>query len=154
MAMSEEQKKAASERMKQRHAANKAAEKRSEMRVPIGAKRDIINCSDTPEGYVDRWVNDDPGRIDKFKAAGYEFVESGKVGTSGVDGTHSEQGVVSKDMGKGVTAYRMRQRADYFEEDQAEKQRIVDESENAMRRKKVNPNESTDGNYGEVKIGR
>lgn len=148
-----EQKDAASKRMKDRHAANKTAEVEARVRTPIGAKRDITTVLDTPEGYVDRWVNDEPGRVEKFKGAGYELVDKASVGTSNVDGTHAEDGVVSKDMGKGTTAYLMRQREDHFNEDQAEKQQYVDSTEESMRKRKINPHESTDGTYGEVKIG-
>lgn len=149
----QEQKKAASDRMKAMNEAKKTAEKREAKRVPIGAQRDITNVHDTPEGFKDRWVNDDGDRVNKFKAAGYEMVDAAKMGSSNVDGSHSENGAVSKDMGKGVTAYLMRQREEYYAEDQAEKQKIVDRSEDSMRRKKVNAQDSTDGNYGEVKIG-
>ena len=152
MKWSKEQKKAASERMKEVHAAKKSADVKDRLRVPLGAKRDILNVQDTPEGYVDRIVNDVPGRIDRFKEAGYEIVEEAQLGTSHVDGNQATQGAVTKDVGKGVTAVLMRQREDFYKEDQAAKQAKIDEAENAMRRKKVNPNESTDGTYGEVKI--
>lgn len=151
MAWTEEQKQAASERMKQKHAAKRTAEVRDRVRVPIGANRDITAVHDTPDDYVDRWVNDIHGRIEKFKQAGYEFVESASVGDEVVDGTHAQAGVVSKDMGKGVTAYLMRQRKEYFEEDQKAKQAIVDRTEESMRRTKSNKPDET-GHYGEVKI--
>ena len=149
----QEQKDAASKRMTELNDAKKTAETRETMRVPIGANRDITNVHDTPNGYIDRWVNDDGDRVNKFKQAGYEMVDSAKIGSSNVDGSHAENGVVSKDMGKDVTAYLMRQKLDYYEEDQAEKQKIVDGTEDSMRRKKVEAKDSTDGNYGEVKIG-
>lgn len=148
----DEQRKAASDRMKQMNEAKKTAKKCENIRVPIGTKRNITGVNDTPDGYIDRWVNDEPGRVEKFKRAGYELVESAEMLTSSADGSHDEQGVVTKDMGKGVTAYLMRQRREYFDEDQSEKQRIVDETEESMRKKKVSPNESSDGTYGEVKI--
>jgi len=149
MTWTPEQKQAASERMKKVHEAKKMASTQERIRTPIGAKRDITAVHNTPDGYVDRWVNDDPGRVEKFKQAGYENVDTAKVGSSD---DHSEQGVVSRDMGKGITAYLMRQRKDYFNEDQAEKQRYVDSTEESMRKKKIKPNESTDGTYGEVRI--
>lgn len=148
-----EQKAAASERIKAQNEAKKTAEKRDSIRVPIGASRDITNVHDTPEGYIDRWVNDDGDRINKFKQAGYELVETAQVGSSHVDGSHAESGVVSKDMGKGVTAYQMRQRQDYYDKDQAAKQVVVDSTEDSMRKGKVEKTESKDGMYGEVKIG-
>lgn len=147
-----EQKRAASERMKQQHEQKKAASVSNSMRVPIGGSRNITNVNDTPGGYVDRWVNDKDGRIERFKRAGYENVSAASVGDSGVEGTHANAGVVSKDMGKGVTAYLMRQREDYFKDDQAAKQSKVDDAEDSIRRD-VN-NKLSDGHYGEVKISR
>ena len=149
----EEQKEAASKRMKEMHEAKKSADAKARVRTPLGAKRDILSVQDPEEGYVYRIVNDTPGRINRFKEAGYELVEDAQLGTSHVDGNQASQGVVSKDVGKGVTAVVMRQRDEFYKEDQAEKQRKIDELENSMRKKKVNPNESTDGTYGEVKIG-
>ena len=149
----QEQRDAASERMKKMNAAKKSADANERIRIPIGEKRDVLSVQDTPEGYVDRIVNDVPGRIEKFKQAGYELVEDAQLGTSHVDGNQASQGVVTKDVGKGVTAVVMRQRKEFYEEDQAKKQARIDELENSMRKKKVNPNESTDGTYGEVKIG-
>ena len=149
----EEQKEAASKRMKEMHEAKKSADAKARVRTPLGAKRDILSIQDPEEGYVYRIVNDTPGRINRFKEAGYELVEDAQLGTSHVDGNQASQGVVSKDVGKGVTAVVMRQRDEFYKEDQAEKQRKIDELENSMRKKKVNPNESTDGTYGEVKIG-
>ena len=149
----EEQKEAASKRMKEMHEAKKSADAKARVRTPLGAKRDILSVQNPEEGYVYRIVNDTPGRINRFKEAGYELVEDAQLGTSHVDGNQASQGVVSKDVGKGVTAVVMRQRDEFYKEDQAEKQRKIDELENSMRKKKVNPNESTDGTYGEVKIG-
>lgn len=147
----EEQKEAARVRMQQTNEAKKTAEVKTSMRVPVGGHRDITAVKDTPDGYVDRWVNDNPGRVEKFKRAGYEHVESAGVGDSNVEGTHSEDGVVSRDMGKGVTGYLMRQRKDYYTEDQAAKQEIVDATEESLRRDKSDDRD--DGRYGEVKIG-
>ncbi len=147
-----EQRQAASDRMKERHATEMSAKIGSALRVPIGGSRNITTVNDTPDGYVDRWVNDSDGRINRFKQAGYENVSAASVGDSGVDGTHSESGVVSKQMGQGVTAYLMRQRKDYFNEDQTAKQEHVDSTEESIRRdvkEKLN-----DGHYGSVIIDR
>lgn len=148
----EEQKQAASDRMKERHATQKSSEVKTAMRIPMGSRRNLTTVNDTPDGYVDRWVNDSTGRIARVKQAGYEHVQTASVGDSNVDSTHSEEGVVSRDMGQGVTAYLMRQRKDYFEDDQREKQKVVDESEESIRR---NPNDNrNDGYYGGISIGR
>lgn len=149
---SDERRKAASDRMKEVNEQKKQTDVSSSMRVPVGGRRNVTTVNDTPDGYVDRWVNDVPGRIDRFKQAGYECVSAASVGDSGVDGTHSESGVVTRDMGKGTTAYLMRQRQDYFASDQKEKQLNVDASEESIRRDvkdKLN-----NGHYGSVAIDR
>lgn len=147
---SEDQKQAASEAIGKRNEAKKSADAKERVRVPIGARRDITAVRDQDPDFQYRWANDSPGRIKRLQEAGYELVESAKIGDSNVDGTHNEDGVVSRDMGKGTTAYLLKQRRDYFLEDQAEKQKIVDESEEEMRRD-INENRN-DGRYGEVKI--
>ena len=148
----EAQRKAASDRMKERHAAEKTTTVRSSMRVPVGGSRNITSVNDTPEGFVDRWVNDKDGRVDRFKKAGYENVQTASIGDSGVDGTHADSGVVSRDMGQGVTSYLMRQREDYFEEDQLAKQEQVDATEDSIRRDVKE--KLKDGHYGSVVIDR
>ncbi len=149
----DEQKAAAKEAYAKRKVGEKSSEAGNRIRIPLGGKRDMLSVQDTPDGYVDRIVNDEPGRIEKFKQAGYVMVESAKLGTSHVDGSESEAGVVSKNVGKGVTAYVMRQSEVFYKEDQAAKQDRILEVENGMRRKNITANESTDGTYGEVKIG-
>jgi hypothetical protein len=148
----DEQRQAASERMKERHTAEQVTVKRSSMRVPVGGSRNITSVNNTPEGYVDRWVNDKDGRLIRFKNAGYEHVDSASVGDSGVDGTHAEAGVVSRDMGQGVTAYLLRQKQEFFNEDQAAKQISVDATEDSIRRDVKN--KLKDGHYGSVIIDR
>lgn len=148
----QEQKDAASKAIADRNVAKKTADAKDRMRIPLGAKRDILSVQHTPEGYRDRIVNDVDGRIERFKQAGYVLVEDGQLGTSHVDGNQADSGVVSKDVGKGVTGYLMRQREDHYIEDQAKKQRDIDEVEAGMR-KSVKSNQSKDGTYGEIKVG-
>jgi len=148
----QEQKDAASAAYADRNEGKKTSSKREAMRVPVGGRRDItaVHSQDTDE-YKYRWVNDKDNRLETFRTAGYEHVESAKVGDSHVDGTHTESGVVSRDMGKGTNSFLMKQRLDYFNEDKTAKQKIVDETEESMRRK---PGDNRDdGQYGEIKIG-
>jgi len=148
----DEQRKAASDRMKAINETKKSAKVSQALRIPIGGSRNVTAVNDTPDGYVDRWVNDQPGRIERLKQAGYENVQAADVGDSGVDDTHAQAGVVSRDMGQGVTAYLMRQRKDYFMEDQKAKQLKVDETEDTIRRDVKN--KLNDGHYGGVTINR
>jgi len=148
----EEQRAAASERMKAVNAKKKSSEIRNSMRIPIGGRRNLTGVNDTPDGFVDRWVNDNPGRIERFKRAGYETVQAASVGDSGVDSSHAKAGIVSRDMGQGVTAYLMRQRQDYFSDDQAAKQKDVDASEETIRQDVKD--KLKHGHYGGVTVGR
>jgi len=148
----DERRQAASDRMKEVNERKKKSEVSNSMRVPVGGRRNVTTVNDTPDGCIDRWVNDAPGRVDRFKRAGYECVSAASIGDSGVDGSHSESGVVTRDMGKGTTAYLMRQRKEYFVADQKEKQCAVDESEESIRRDVKD--KLHDGHYGSVAIDR
>lgn len=146
------QRDAASKRMTERNAGKKKADAKTRIREPLAGRRDVtaVHDIDTNE-YVAHWVNDKDSRLQGVLKAGYEHVRTAKVGDSNVDGTHNQDGVVSRDMGKGIIAYLMKQRRDYYDEDQATKQREVDETEESIRRDK-NDNRN-DGHYGEIKIG-
>jgi hypothetical protein len=89
-------------------------------------------------------------RLSKFKAAGYEFVEHNvEVGTRDVDSSNGTSSVVNKDVGKGVTAYLMRIDEEFYEEDQAAKQKTISDKEASMKR---TLNSGDNGTYGSVKI--
>jgi len=148
----DEQRKAASDRMKELSDKKKSAKVSANMRIPIGGQRNLTGVSDTPDGCVDRWVNDKPGRIDRFKRAGYEIVTAAKVGDSGVDSTHSDAGSVSRDMGQGVTAYLMRQQKEFYLEDLKAKHKNVDATEETIFRDV--DNKLNNGFYGGVTIDR
>lgn len=143
---------AASKAMTARNEARKSASTSKRIRIPLGEKRDLLTVQNPVEGLKYRNVNDVDGRIERFKQAGYEFVEDVQLGSSNVDGNQADSGVVSRDVGKGVTSYVMAIREDWYEEDQAKKQLAVDETESAMR-KSVDKNTTTDGTYGECKVG-
>lgn len=150
---SEEQKQRARDARNKRKVEAVKLEQRT--RTPIGAKRNLIGVVTTPRGFKDRVVNDVPGRLKMFQAAGYEFVraEGEQLGSTHVDGYQVKDGVLCRNVGNGITAYVMRQREDYYRQDQQEKDRLVDETEDGMRKKKLQPHEATDGFYGEVSIG-
>lgn len=117
-------------------------------RIPVSGSRDILTVAGKDPSYVYRWVNDTDGRIARFRAAGYEFVEH-EVGV-GQRTTDSAKGVEkgwSKDVGQGITAYLMRIKREWFEEDQAAKQANVDRSEESLFRQL---NKGGDGSYGKV----
>lgn len=109
-------------------------------RVPLHEQRDGMTVKNKEDGFVYRWVNDtDNGsRIDKFKQAGYEVAPKQEfIGDPteddrfAIDGTSS---VVKKHVGGGVHAILMRQREEWYSEDQKAKQRHVDELEAEIKR--------------------
>lgn len=123
---------------------------RPKKRIPVSGHRDVLTVQGKQEGFVYRWVNDVDSRIARFKAAGYELVEDDvEVGTPTVDNPGKYGSVVSKDVGRGTTAYLMRIPEEFYSEDQAAKMRQVDESEADMKR---TLNSGHDGTYGSVKI--
>lgn len=149
---SKERREAASKAIKDRNTAKKSSDANSRMRVPLGAKRDLMNVQNQEEGYHYTISNDVEGRLDRLKQAGYEHVEDAQIGVSNVEGNQASSGVVSKNVGKGITGYVMRQRQDWYDEDQAKKQADIDDLENSMT-KSVKSQQSSDGTYGDIKIG-
>lgn len=123
---------------------------RPKKRIPVSGHRDVLTVEGKQEGYVYRWVNDVDSRITRFQAAGYELVEADvQVGARTVDNPGKFGSVVSKNVGRGVTAYLMRIPEEFYKEDQAAKLKEVDEKEADMKR---TLNSGRDGTYGSVKI--
>jgi hypothetical protein len=97
-----------------------------------------------------RFVNDVGSRIHQMQEAGYEIVTDDElvVGEARVtDPTAQGSGkrVISKD---GTVAYLMKQKKEWYEEDQKAKQAHVDELEQTMK------NEASQGMYGSIKVDR
>ena len=118
-------------------------------RTPVSGNRDILTV-DQKKGYVYRWVNDLENRIQKHVDAGYVFVKSdgdflaGEKSVNNAKATTS--GVISKNVGKGMTAYLMAQKEEWFEEDQRAKMERIDRAEKKMTKA------SGKDEYGEVKF--
>lgn len=98
--------------------------------------------------YVYRFVNDTGSRVANFQSAGYEFVEDKDlvVGDSRVfdpSDLGSAKRVTSND---GTTSYLMRIKKEYYEEDQAAKAALINETEQAMKR------DASQGMYGSIKV--
>ena len=108
------------------------------------ASRLKFNNLDT-ENFRYRIVNDTPDRIAMFKDAGYEVVSAEEAGLekSRLDSGKGTDGLIS--VGGGTKALLMKQRLDFYEEDQAEKAQVVD---NAMAAIEDGPNQ--EGHYGSV----
>jgi hypothetical protein len=109
-----------------------------------------VITGDKDPDYVYRFVNDSGSRIDQMKNAGYEIVTDDDlvVGESRVSDPNqlgSGKRVVSKD---GTVQYLMRQKKEWYDEDQATKQAHNDEIEQAMKK------QAQEGMYGSIKTSR
>jgi hypothetical protein len=103
-----------------------------ETRVPVSGPRDILTISEKDANYVYRWVKDVPGRIQRFLDAGYEVVvHDAKVGQKTVDSTSRLGSALTRNT-DGTLLVAMRILREWYDEDQASKQREIDSLEAAM----------------------
>jgi hypothetical protein len=112
-------------------------------RTPLGVRNRITFTKQDPN-FVYRLVNDDGERISQAIEAGYAFVESDdKLGDERAGEGGAIDTRVSKPVGNGKRGFLMRIPREYYNEDQALKNRLVDESELALKPK------TKKGEYGE-----
>lgn len=127
-------------------ATNEQAAKRRE-RTPITGSRAIMEVRGKEEGYHYAWINDKdvPLRLDN----GFEHVRHPvQVGTKRLDvGKVGTDQFVAINVGGGVIAYLMRIPQEFYDEDMAEAQKIVDEKTAAQI-----GNLAKDGLSGKVKL--
>lgn len=120
-------------------------------RTPVGTRNKLTVYGKEP-GYHYRIVNDvdDGARIQEFLEAGYEFVPAKdvKVGDKRIEATSSEGTNAQVHVGGGQKAFVMRIKQEWYDEDQAAKQRQLDELESTTREKAL------DGTYGKFDIKR
>lgn len=118
-------------------------------RTPVG-RRNVLTVSGKEPGYQYRVVNDVGDNVQRFLNAGYEFVEAKdvvigdtRIGAPSATGSKAEAHV-----GGGTKAFVMRQKQEWYDEDQEAKQSHVNAIEAATKEKAL------DGNYGDLKITR
>lgn len=126
----------------------KAPERRIK-RIPVTGRSRLTVKGKDPN-FVYRVVNDTDDRINELIDAGYvpDTDESVRVGDSRVDDNSSLGKVRTISVGGGIKAVLMKQRREWYEEDQEAKQDYVKKTEESMR---PNPN---DGTYGKVDLTR
>jgi len=114
-------------------------ESRRERRVPLGAPRLKLAVPDR-NGYKRRWVNDDGGRLQEAQDGGYQFVTDSTLHVGhDVENGNSDMGsrvsrIVGKtDGGEPLRAFLMEIKQEWYDEDQAEKQKKVDEIDEAIK---------------------
>ena len=122
-------------------------------RVPLHEQRNKLTVSGRDPNRVYRWVNDVDDRVASLKLAGYIVEEAknvGEVGDPSLDtGQSTTSSIVEKHVGGRIKAILMSQDKEIWEEDQAAKQKNVDELEAAMHR-----DNQAASDYGKVEIHR
>lgn len=123
---------------------------RAPKRTPISGHRDILSVKGVPDGWIPRWVNDVSNRIERFLAAGWEFVTDKEVtvGDRTVNSGTDVGTCITKNVGSGVVAYLMATPKEFYNEDKAASQALIDETEAAIL------NHKEEGQYGKVSISR
>lgn len=105
-------------------------------RTPIGGTRNVLtmNGGDT-ENFSYRIVNDTGDRVAMFQNSGYEIVcdDSIQVGDRRIANPTKEGSPIQVSVGGGMKAYLMRQKKEFYQEDQATKQQQVDKTEGAIK---------------------
>ena len=118
-------------------------------RVPV-SQRNILTVKGKDPNFVYRVVNDQDDRIAQFIEGGYELVDndSADVGDKRVSQGTSVGSKKIFSVGQGTKAFLMRIPKEYYDEDQARKQKFVSAQEATIKEKAL------DGNYGSLEIKR
>ena len=127
----------------------KTERKSSRKRVPLGV-RNVLTAPKKP-GFVRRFVNNTPDRIQSFIDAGYEVVkEDIQVGDDKIGKTTGLGSVVNPSVGGGQKSILMEIPEDFYQEDQKAKSDKLRSVDNEMRRQSKTP--GRDGLTGTVTI--
>lgn len=119
-------------------------------RTPVG-RRNVLTVKGKEAGYQYRIVNDTGDRIDSFKDGGWEVVSNDQVnvGDKRVNQASPVSSAAVVSVGGGDKGVVMRIKQEWYDEDQAAKQKLVDELEGTTRKDALNG-----ADYGSVTIKR
>lgn len=112
-------------------------------------RRNRLSIKNREPGYVYRIVNDVDDRVSLLQEQGYEICSKESVGAVGdkrIDNASSLGSSSHVSVGQGIKAVVMRQKDEYYKEDQAIKQAQLDEVERTMTKGK--------SDYGTFEINR
>lgn len=115
-------------------------------RSPLSVKN-RLEVQDKEPGYVYRVVNDVDNRVERLVEQGYEIVPNAKVGAAGskrVDNPTAPGSSSYISVGSGTKAVVMRQKQEWYQEDQSVKQQQIDEVEQTIKK-------PANADYGTVK---
>jgi len=115
-------------------------------RVPLGVARSKLSVPVRP-GYVRRWVNDSEGRLLQAEQGGYQYAtdQSLQIGTKDIDNENRDLGArISRvvDKSTGQKAYLMEIKEEFNKEDQAAKAAKVAETDNLIKKGKLEDGEN------------
>jgi hypothetical protein len=120
-------------------------------RIPLGTRNVLaIDATEKDPAYSYRIVNDKGDRIRRFRDAGWEVVqrhEGMKVGDDQVGIGDSVGSLVTKSVGGNTTAYLMRIKREFYQEDQQAKADKIRQGESDLKLEKEKK-----GRYGDIKI--
>lgn len=119
-------------------------------RTPLHDQRDKLTVQNRDPARVYRWFNDTDDRISKAIEGGYrvENKDGQVVGEPAVEqGIDNTSSIVTKHVGGKTKAVLMSIDKDWYDADQAEKQKRVDELDAAMRR-----DAEVKSDYGELRV--
>lgn len=119
-------------------------------RTPV-TERQILTVKGKEPGYEYRIVNDVGDRVAMMQEHGYELVQAKdvQVGDRRINGTGPEGSIAMTSVGQGIKGVVMRQREDWYKEDQQAKQARVDELEATIKQKAT-----SEADYGKLEITR
>jgi hypothetical protein len=138
----------AQERVLNREASASRAKRPDRSDIPVNGRRNVLSVRGKEPGFEYRVVTDRPGRVEELQDLGYEVVtHKAVVGDKRVATPAPEGSPVKIALGKGEQGYLMRQRKEWYDEDQRRKQEEVDASEKAMLR-----THRQGAQYGEISV--
>ena len=110
-------------------------------RSPIDGRRNILTVKGLAPGMVGRWVDNTPERMEQLMERGYEPVRQPvQVGDVSIDSGAKIGAVTTKRVGGGREQILMQIPEEWYDADQAEKQKIVDAREAATRQEDKSQN--------------
>lgn len=121
--------------------------KQERNRRPFSSKEPNLPLP-TIAGFIPRWFNDEENRLPRAQDAGWEFVNPSEFPTfrpSQHVAPNSDLGsrisVVcgTDELGQSIRAYLMKINKDFWDEDQAAKQKEIDETDKAIHGGRVHP---------------
>lgn len=120
--------------MKAQPSAEALARRNRRVRSPIDGRRNILTVKGLAPGMVGRWVDNTPERVDELMDRGYEVVrETVQVGDMAIDSGAKMGAAITKRTGGGKEAVLMQIPEEWYKADQLEKQKVVDEREQATK---------------------